>query len=122
MRGHGHAERHAILVDHCGGARAYPGLAEERLALVAEDEVSVDYATVVTALLGKGVLHLEQVGKVAPGLDSDLEVGRLAAVVQHPELLVEAVRDLAQPDHGEVGVDVHVGGAGYQEEPRLEVL
>ena len=68
------------------------------------------------------VLDLEQVGEVRAGLDPHGQVDRLVVVVEHGELLVEAVADRALPDHRQLGVDVDGAGAGDQEEPGLEVL
>ena len=95
----------------------------ERLTFVPEDELlSTLDARGVGALLLQRVLHLEQVGEVAAGLDANGEVDRLVRVVEDRQLLVEPLADGALANHGELGVDVDGSGAGDEEEARLVVL
>ena len=115
-------ERETVLVDAGRLRRGDRRLALERLALVAEDELAVVDPRVVRAHLGQGVLDLEQVGEVARGLEADGEVGRLVAVADDRQLLVEAVADRPLADDRELGVDVDGAGRGNQEEACLEVL
>ena len=72
--------------------------------------------------LRERVLHLEQVGEVARGVDPDLEVDGLVQVVEDRQLLVEAIAHGPLADDRQLGVDVHRAGAGNKEEARLEVL
>lgn len=70
-------ERQALVVDPGGGRRRDPGLTHEPVALVAEHQAAVLHAIAARALLGEGVLHLEQIGEVAVGVDAHLDFDRL---------------------------------------------
>ena len=63
-------------VSRRNGSRWYPSTQPVRLD-----------AVVVAALLGQGVLDLEQVGEVAADVDPDGQVGRLLGVVEDGQLL-----------------------------------
>ena len=99
-----------------------PGLAHVSLAAIPEHQPPVVDAGEVLALLLEVVLDLEEVGKVAGGLDAHLEVDRLVVVIEDRELLVKAAADGTLTDDRQLGVDVHGPRAGHEEEARLEVL
>ena len=122
VRGHGHAERQPVLVDRSFRAGADPGLADERLTLVPEDEAPVGHPVPVASFLRQSVLHLEEVGEIAGCVNPDSQVGWLAAVVKDAQFLMEAVGHLPLPDDGKGGVDIDVGRARHQEKARLEIL
>ena len=106
-----------------GGLRGRDrGLAPERLALVAEDQRPAVDTGVVGAQLRERVLDLEQVGEVGCGLDPDRQVGRLGAVAEDRQLLVEPEADGALADDRQLGVDVHGARRRDEEEAGLEVL
>ena len=106
-----------------GRRRGDLGRARERAAVVAERRAcrSARFAR-VRALLLERVLDLEEVGEVAAGVEAHVEVHGLVRVVQDRQLLVEARRHRALPDHRELRVDVDGSGPGDEEEARLEVL
>jgi hypothetical protein len=76
----------------------------------------------VSPFLLESVFDLEQVSEVAGGIDADLEVHRLALVIEDPQLLVEAVGHVPLADNRQLGVDVDRAGARHQEEAGLKVL
>ncbi len=111
-----------MLVDGSRHGRGDRGLAPERFPLVAEDEsVPVDPGVIGAELL-EGVLHFEEIGEVAGGLDADGESRRVGAVAEDRQLLVEAVTDGALADDRELRIDVHRSRGGNEEEPHFEVL
>jgi hypothetical protein len=115
-------ERQAVLVElgRCRGRDRR--LAPIRLALVAEEQAPVLDASRVAALLLERVLHLEEVGEVAGGLDSNGQVNPVIVMVEDGQLLVEAVTDRPLANHGQLRVDIDRSGARDEEEAGLEVL
>ena len=122
VRRHLHRERQPLGIEPRRRASGDRGRSRERAALVAERELPSLHLGRVAALLAQGVLHLEEVGEVAARVDANGERDGLVGVVQDRQLLVEAGRDGALPDDGELRVDVDGSRPRHEEEPRLEVL
>ena len=77
---------------------------------------------VVLALLLQRVLHLEQIGEVAAGVDPHVDVDGLGIVIEDRDVLAKTTSDGALADHRELGIDVDGAGPRDEEVAGLVVL
>ena len=96
--------------------------ADEALAFVSQRQPIVRRLRVELPLLRQLVLHLEQIGEVAAGVQLDVEVHRLLVVVLEQDLLVKPLAHGALAGDREMRVDVDGAGGDRLEELHLKVF
>ena len=98
------------------------GLAHEVLSPIAQHEAAVADLAVQLALLLQRVLHLEDVREIGVRGEVQANPDGLGRVVQHDQVLVDAVADRALANHRELGVLVDRPRGRVEEELRREVI